>query len=125
MFNTVSKVIVLALMLIAFVGQVFANSTMSCEMSLHNHESQMNMNHFQIESHQAVVHHNQDTHASNTEDCCQKECFCPTGVCNSVVFLHSVNRAPDIAGTDEVTISYHFAQPKTILTSLYRPPIFV
>jgi len=44
MSKAFSKVLVMTLMLVAFVGQAFAYSAMPCEMSSGSHESHMNMN---------------------------------------------------------------------------------
>ncbi len=45
MSKAFSKVLVMTLMLVAFVGQAFAYSAMPCEMSSGSHESHMNMDH--------------------------------------------------------------------------------
>ena len=57
MNNFVSKVLVVIVMLVAFLGQALAYSSMSCEMSGDSHESHMNMDHDSMD-HSSMNHSN-------------------------------------------------------------------
>ena len=116
MSKAFSKVLVITLMLVAFVGQAFAYSAMSCEMSSGSHESHMNMN----------MDHGDMNKSSNgqSEDCCDVECICPANACSSTTVLNSSVDSTDIQIFSESVAALQSKQPHSISTSLYRPPIF-
>lgn len=116
MSKAFSKVLVMTLMLVAFVGQAFAYSSMPCEMSSGSHESHMNMN----------MDHGDMNKSSNgqSEDCCDVECICPANACSSTTVLNSSIDSTDIQIFSESVAALQSKQPHSISTSLYRPPIF-
>ena len=116
MSKAFSKVLVITLMLVAFVGQAFAYSAMPCEMSSGSHESHMNMN----------MDHGDMNKSSNgqSEDCCDVECVCPANACSSTTVLNSSVDSTDIQILSESVAALQSKQPHSISTSLYRPPIF-
>ena len=116
MSKAFSKVLVMTLMLVAFVGQAFAYSAMPCEMSSGSHESHMNMN----------MDHGDMNKSSNgqSEDCCDVECICPANACSSTTVLNSSIDSTDIQILSESVAALQSKQPHSISTSLYRPPIF-
>lgn len=118
MSKAFSKVLVITLMLVAFVGQAFAYSAMSCEMSSGSHESHMNMN--------MNMNHGDMNKSSNgqSEDCCDVECICPANACSSTTVLNSSVDSTDIQILSESVVALQSKQPHSISTSLYRPPIF-
>lgn len=116
MSKAFSKVLVITLMLVAFVGQAFAYSAMPCEMSSGSHESHMNMN----------MDHGDMNKSSNgqSEDCWDVECICPANACSSTTVLNSSVDSTDIQILSESVAALQSKQPHSISTSLYRPPIF-
>ena len=118
MSKAFSKVLVITLMLVAFVGQAFAYSAMSCEMSSGSHELHMNMN--------MNMDHGDMNKSSNgqSEDCCDVECICPANACSSTTVLNSSIDSTDIQIFSESVAALQSKQPHSISTSLYRPPIF-
>ena len=118
MSKAFSKVLVITLMLVAFVGQAFAYSAMSCEMSSGSHESHMNMN--------MNMNHGDMNKSSNgqSEDCCDVECICPANACSSTTVLNSSVDSTDIQILSESVAALQSKKPHSISTSLYRPPIF-
>ena len=116
MSKAFSKVLVITLMLVAFVGQAFAYSAMPCEMSSGSHESHMNMN----------MDHGDMNKSSNgqSEDCCDVECICPANACSSTTVLNSSIDSTDIQIFSESVAALQSKKPHSISTSLYRPPIF-
>lgn len=118
MSKAFSRVLVITLMLVAFVGQAFAYSAMSCEMSSGSHESHMNMN--------MNMDHGDMNKSSNgqSEDCCDVECICPANACSSTTVLNSSIYSTDIQIFSESVAALQSKQPHSISTSLYRPPIF-
>lgn len=122
MFKAVSRVLVIAIMLIAFVGQAIAfNTSMSCETSVDSLSPKFSelIKHYDLKP--------MDT--DNTEDCCGIECcdvdcICIANACSSFIYFHTeVNSTKSTALSDVVYIQQS-EQPKSIATSLYRPPIF-
>lgn len=124
MFKAFSKIIVVVFMLIAFVGQALAYTAMSCDMSSGSHESHMTMDHSSMKSHEGMNHGDIHEKSSSAEDCCERNCVCPANACTSVIFLNSDNNEFDGFGLGEAVLSHNSEQPKSIYTSLYRPPIF-
>ncbi len=125
MFKPFSKVLVVVALLIAFIGQALAYTAMPCEMSAGSYESHMMMEHSKVSYHEGMSHSdiNNSSHGQS-EDCCDLDCVCPANACTSVIFLNSDNDEPDGFGLDEAVLSQNSEQPKSISTSLYRPPIF-
>jgi len=115
MSKAFSKVLVITLMLVAFVGQAFAYSAMSCEMSLGSHESHMNMEHSKMSHHEGMEHGDMNKSSNGqSEDCCG---VCPTNACSSTTVLSCQIFSESVAALQS-------KQPHSISTSLYRPPIF-
>jgi len=124
MFKPLSKVLVVVAMLTAFVGQAFAYTSMSCEMSADSHQSHMTMEHSSMKSHEGMEHGDMKASASSSKDCCDVDCICPANACTSVTFLNSNNGSPDILGFTEAIVNQGAKHPKSMSTSLFRPPIF-
>ncbi|GLX84052.1 hypothetical protein tloyanaT_03040 [Thalassotalea loyana] len=125
MSRAFSKVLVMTLMLIAFVGQVFAYSAMSCEMSSSSHESHMNMEHSKMSHHEGMNHGDMNKSSNGqSEDCCDVECICPANACSSSTALNSSIDSTDIQILSESVAELQSNRPYSISTSLYRPPIF-
>ena len=134
MFKSVAHIAVIMCMFVAFLGQTFTYSAMSCNMVVdaHLHNSSMNEVFMggQIE-HGAMTHaastDNMMHHAmmadSSTEDCCADECACPASACTSVSL---VNTQPYTVPTD-ASVSAIMSTESFLLNShrksLYRPPI--
>ncbi|KMT66762.1 hypothetical protein [Catenovulum maritimum] len=125
MSKAFSKVLVITLIMVAFVGQTFAYSAMSCEMPPGSHESHMNMEHSNMGHHEGM-NHGEMTKSSNaqTEDCCTLECVCPANACTSKTMLISSVDLTYIQVLSESVATLKSKQPHSISTSLYRPPIF-
>jgi pyruvate/2-oxoglutarate/acetoin dehydrogenase E1 component len=122
MSKAFSRVLVITLMLVAFVGQAFAYSAMSCEMSSGSHESHMNMN---MNMNMNMDHGDMNKSSNGqSEDCCDVECICPANACSSTTVLNSSIDSTDIQIFSESVAALQSKQPHSISTSLYRPPIF-
>tara|TARA_B100000767_G_C19741877_1_gene526589 strand:- start:1485 stop:1856 length:372 start_codon:yes stop_codon:yes gene_type:complete len=122
MSKAFSKVLVMTLMLVAFVGQAFAYSDMPCEMSSGSHESHMNMN---MNMNMNMDHGDMNKSSNGqSEDCCDVECICPANACSSTTVLNSSIDSTDIQIFSESVAALQSKQPHSISTSLYRPPIF-
>lgn len=122
MSKAFSKVLVITLMLVAFVGQAFAYSAMPCEMSSGSHESHMNMN---MNMNMNMDHGDMNKSSNGqSEDCCDVECICPANACSSTTVLNSSVDSTDIQILRESVAALQSKQPHSISTSLYRPPIF-
>jgi uncharacterized protein involved in copper resistance len=129
MIKSLSKVLVVAAMLIAFVGQALAYSSMSCEISNESHQSHAAMDHSDMD-HENMDHANMG-HASmnhdsldTQEDCCDTECICPTSACMSLSIVGSAPNTAFLVRLSEGVTLQPTNQTKSISTSLYRPPIF-
>ncbi|MCP4586550.1 hypothetical protein [Pseudoalteromonas sp.] len=124
MSKAFSKVLVMTLMLVAFVGQAFAYSAMPCEMSSGSHESHMNMN-MNMNMNMDMDHGDMNKSSNGqSEDCCDVECICPANACSSTTVLNSSIDSTDIQIFSESVAALQSKQPHSISTSLYRPPIF-
>lgn len=129
MLKPLSKVLVVAAMLIAFIGQALAYSSMSCEMSDGSHESHMNMSHDSMDhssmDHASMNHSSVDQSGQqNHEECCGSDCVCPASACMSISIVASEPKTAYLARLSEGVSFQPLNQTKSIPTSLYRPPIF-
>jgi len=123
--NSISKALILAIMLISFVGQALAFISVPCGMSSKSNQSQINM------VHSSMIHHEQMNHAevnkkgtSNLHDCCGPECSCPVSACFTVAILPSNMGFIGITYLSENISTQIQNHPKTVYSSLFRPPIF-
>jgi len=122
MFKAVSKVLVIVMMLVAFVGQSIAfNTSMPCETSVDSLSSNLNA----LEKH----YDSKPIDTDNLEDCCGIECCdvdcaCITNACSSFVYFNTEIDSTKTAGLSEVVHNQQSEQPKSISTLVYRPPIF-
>lgn len=123
MFKAVSKMLVIAMMLVAFVGQAIAfNASMPCETSEDSHSPNV--------SKLVKDYDSSPTSTDNEEDCCGIECCdlnctCIANACSSVVYFNievSSTKTPILSG---VAYIQQPKQTKSIVTLLYRPPIFI
>jgi hypothetical protein len=122
MFKAVSRVLVIAVMLVAFVGQAIAfNTSMLCETSVDS---------FSPNFSELVKHYDsKPIDTDNREDCCGIECCdvdctCIANACSSLVYLNTEVDSTKTAALSDVVYMQQFEQPKSISTLLYRPPIF-
>lgn len=143
MFKPASKVLVVVAMLIAFVGQALAYSAMACEMAGDTHQAHMthssdvmdisDMNHEGM-NHESVVHESMGHHdhsqmvmdhanANSGEDCCGINCMCPANACTAFTFITERLDFNHSSIASEAPSLLTVAQPNSLPTSLYRPPI--
>jgi len=122
MFKAVSRVLVIAVMLVAFVGQAIAfNTSMSCETSVDSLSPNF---------HELVKHYDSNPiDTDSPEDCCGIECCgvdctCIANACSSFVYFNTDLDSTKTAALSEVVFMQQSEQPKSISTLLYRPPIF-
>ena len=144
MFRPFSNMLVVSAMLIAFVGQAMAYASMSCEMLADYHPSHQNMEHAQMDHAQmdhafmdhasmdqslmghSLMDHSQmgENQSMSSEECCGTDCICPVNACTSVTLLPAGVNASAFTALSEAVSLPGVQQPKSVSTSLYRPPIF-
>ena len=122
MFKVVSKVLVIAVMLVAFIGQALAfHTSMSCETSL---------DFTSLGFSERVMHKDSNSIDSDDfEDCCGIECCdlgctCIANACSLFVYFKTDVESTKIVALSDAFYKQESAQPKSISTLLYRPPIF-
>lgn len=119
MCKAVLRIFIIAMMLVAFVGQAITfNTSMSCETSV---------NALSFDTNERVKHY--DLNTTSPEDCCGIECCgvnctCIVNACSSSVYFNTVVHSAKIIILAEVFYMQQFEQLKSISTLLYRPPIF-
>ncbi len=123
MFKAASRVLVIAVMLIAFIGQAIAfNSAMSCETL----ESSFSSNLIeQVKYNESVT-----SATGSSEDCCgikccDLDCTCVANACSSFMNVSTEVEAIKATTLNEVAGLQRLEQPKIFSTLLYRPPIFI
>ena len=140
------NIIAVTLMLIAFVGQVFAYADVSCQMThdsvqsptfmSHEHMSHAGMDHAGVD-HVDMAHsanHADMNHASMTnsqimtistmdENCCGADCVCPASACTTVAFIPTASISTHIPYLSEAANFQQAHQLHSIASTLYRPPI--
>jgi len=122
MFTAVSRVFVIAMMLIAFVGQAIAfNTSVSCETPVNSPSPDF--------SELVKQYDSNPTDTDSPDDCCgieccDLECTCIANACSSFLYFNTEVDANKTATLSEVISRQQFEQPKSIANLLYRPPIF-
>lgn len=121
MFKTVSRVLFIVVMLVAFIGQAIAfNTSISCETSTYSLSHNFS---------EPVKHYDSNPiNTDSSEDCCGIECCdigcnCITNACSSFVYFNTEVNSTKIAALSEAVYIQQSKQPKSISTLLYRPPI--
>lgn len=112
-------------MLVTFLGQAFASSTMSC-----THEMTMEMSMMANDNMPDTVSH-KDMMLANSEldssqnylmDCCQEQCKCPMSGCISLSLPFDTGfNAGTIA--EQKIVQLPLIHQSQVNTSLYRPPV--
>ena len=124
MTNSFSKTIAMLIMLSTFIGQAYANASMSCEMDSPSHH-QMDMTDMDMDmdmDHQMMNSSSMST--ADNQDCCDIECSCPKNACSSMSLLsknYSDIKLP--LYTESIRTVTKFI-PNSFVRALYRPPIF-
>ena len=117
MFKADPRVLVIAVMLVAFVGQAIAfNTFMSCENSADSLSANLSEPVKQYDSNPIDI--------DNPEDCCGVDCSCIASGCSLLVYFNTEVELIETAALSEVVYMRQSEQLKSISTLLYRPPIF-
>ncbi|WP_159820945.1 hypothetical protein [Colwellia sp. 20A7] len=123
MFKAVSRVLFFVVMLVAFIGQVLAfNTSMACETSVESHS--LIKNH-KLENNDSSIIDTDSAEDCCSIECCDMDCICMAHVCSSSTYFSTnvgLNRTITVNETFYIS---NFEQPKSIVTLLYRPPIFI
>ncbi|WP_085297644.1 hypothetical protein [Cognaticolwellia mytili] len=123
MFKAVLRVLVIAIMLFAFVGQTVAfNSAIPCEASENSHPP-----------HASETAKNYDLNMTHTDseenccgiDCCNIDCICIANACSSIVYFSIEVNSADICTLSDVVYTQQPKQTISMATLLYRPPILI
>ena len=123
MVKAVSRVLLIAVMLVAFVGQAITFSTaMSCENSVDSlspHLSEL------IKDHDVNA---TSTDTGNPDDCCDIECsdvkcICIANACSFFAYVNTGVVSLKTASFSETVYIKQPEHPNAITTLLYRPPI--
>jgi hypothetical protein len=129
MTKTGYKNIFIALLLLAFTSQSFAALVMPCQfVSKASHSMNMDdmagMNHSDMEG----MDHSEmagdiKTDTNPMSDCCKTVGHCSSGGCSLALFGHSF--AVSLLSTQaDVNVYYTSFIPESLVSSLFRPPIF-
>jgi hypothetical protein len=123
MFERISRVLVIFVMLVAFVGQALSfNTSVPCETSVEtisNNISEL-VKHDDFSS--IDIDRTQDCCGI---DCCDADCKCIANACSSFVYFNTEFESTNTSTLNDVVYIQPSEQPKSIYTLLYRPPIFI
>ena len=121
MIKAVSRVFVIAAMMVAFIGQTMTfNTAMSCESSVDT-----------ISSHLGELIKDHDVNSTDTGssddccgiECCDVECICMANACSSFTYVNTGVVSLKTASFGETVYIQKSEHPNAITTLLYRPPI--
>ena len=125
MHKPISRFVVILAMLVAFVGQAWASSAMSCEMMVSLHKTHVSKEHCSMTEHGSMEQNMSKTGDSKSDDCCNATgCVCPASGCTSAPMLFTSINIADVITTNAKAVVQYPQQPVSIISSLYRPPIF-
>lgn len=122
MLKTLSSLIVIAVTILALVGQAFAIASIECDMSQHsamsNGKTVQDMGHHMNQN----IDHDMMS-AMADMDCCDTDCKCPENACSTISLLSNQNpfqlERRLLDKIHYITVS----APDIKLNSLFRPPI--
>lgn len=122
MFTGVSKILIIATMLIAFVGQAIAfNTSTPCESPSDSHFDST-----------SKLEENHDVNPNNIDsaedccgiECCNVDCVCFANACSSFVYFSTETFSLSLIALSDQVYKQQSEQTNIITTLLYRPPIF-
>ena len=121
MFKPLSKLLILIIMLLTFVGQAMASQFFLSQDKFTQTE--------QAESVAAALTTQSDVHVDNEDDCCEvecceDECVCPLNSCASLNLVYLSDATRHIHLSSENIVLQSNSPPKSIAKALFRPPIF-
>ena len=120
MLKAISKVSVLTIMFVAFIGQAMAfNTAIPCDSG---------DEHSILSKAEIKAQVNTDSNLDEHDDCCGIECCsldcsCIANACNSVVYFSASIAILHSEVTSETLNIHQLIQPCSVSNSLYRPPI--
>lgn len=120
MSKSLSKLLIIMTILIAFVGQAIAYHFMDVYDAHSNLQSTAQL---QINDYYGVKSSENDDDCCEIE-CCESECICPANACISPVFLDTKLSLSELVILSESMLSLQSKDTHFIASSLYRPPIF-
>ena len=124
MLKPLSKVIIVVAMLLTFIGQAFAYTTMSCDMASDSHE--MPMAHAMMND-TAMMDSSENEHSlmmkSQMSECCDVDCSCPANACASILIVSTESITSNVISSLDKISYNNFSLPQSHNKSLYRPPI--
>jgi hypothetical protein len=123
MFKAVSRMLVIAMMLFAFVGQAVAfNSAMPCETFEDSHPSHVS----EIAKHydSNLTHNNSEEDCCGI-DCCDLDCICIANACSSIVYFNIEINSASTSSLSYIVNIQQSKQTRSMATVLYRPPILI
>jgi len=116
-----SKLILVIMMLLTFVGQATMAAAMPCpEMEAGQHDMTAQMHGHMMSS---MAKMGMDSHGQSMSDCCDPECQCPLGGCLSASLVASpqINSLALLSESIRDRVCMAISQPPN---SPYYPPIF-
>lgn len=123
--STFTKILMVMLMSLTFLGQAMASTVMSYHMMsmkvMNEQGASHNMSEMDHSNHLMSV--DSDTEDGSDEDCCAKSCNCFTGSCSNFVSLSKYSDNDLIIDFSSKITSYAELAQSQLLSSLYRPPI--
>ncbi len=123
MFKPLLKLLSVATLLIAFIGQTMAFHFMASYGDFSDLQDKPQQ--------QIVVSHSDDVNTTKDVDdccdieCCENICICPANACASIVYLDSVLLLSAVVLLNESLLPMVIKDTYFIATSFYRPPISV
>ena len=122
-----SSLLVTLLMLMTFVGQTMASTTMLCVHESSTADTSKLAHHDNDNSADGDTHHHgmltmESNEKASEMDCCQEQCQCPMNGCFSLSVLVNNTFNPSLKGEQKITQLSSLALSQ-INSSLYRPPI--
>jgi hypothetical protein len=122
MYKVFSKVLVIALMLVAFIGQaVTFNTAMPCETLADSFS--LNISEPVKYTDSNLINNNSPEDCCGIE-CCNMDCTCTANACSSFAYFNTDVDATKTATLSDVVYIPQPKQAKYMATLLYRPPIF-
>ncbi|WP_143313968.1 hypothetical protein [Colwellia sp. UCD-KL20] len=118
-----ANILVVTTMLLTFIGQALAYTAMPCNMMDCDHHKSMMMEHSSMDDMSNMNHSIMGEQSSDTSDCCDIDCDCPTQACSSVSVFHSEYSLFKIEESSEAINFFNSVTPISYSKSLYRPPI--
>ena len=126
MFKLIASIMLFLSLVVSPFGQMTAFAAHECDMTMMTQDSMMHHTMAQDIMSKDETMFSMASSASDTSsmDCCEVECVCPINACHAFTYVPQSVQTLGFFSSFEKIQNAPLTPPATMISNLYRPPIF-